>query len=144
MPSFVFDDKGLTQREKREVLRNDQRVRKATYHSFAQASADDLAGGRFAGVQPTTVTGSTPGSAFPRIDSGPWAKNECPPEALIDGRGEGNVTGYEIDKGPGSTPAADDSHVITEQTGVDAGGDGHGSGEVLMPAVTRSGFLRRF
>jgi len=96
----------VTQREKREVLRNDERVRKATYHSFAQADADTEMGGRYAKVQPTTVTGSAP-TAWPKMPEGnPWATNPYPPEPLIDGRGEGNRLGYEIDKGPGSTMAA--------------------------------------
>ena len=61
----MFDDKGISMKEKMEVLRNDQRVR-ATYHSFTQADAETEIGGRFSKVQPTTVTGSTPGPVYPQ------------------------------------------------------------------------------
>ena len=98
----------ITQQEKREVLRNDHKVREAsTYHSVAQASIDDERGGRFAySGNSTTVTGSTPGSVYPRQPAGsPWAKDECPPEPLIDGRGEGNVLGFEIDRPDAASPS---------------------------------------
>src|SRR5262249_16236682 len=71
-----------------------------TYQGHAINSADDERGGRFAysGNSPT-VTGSTPGPIYPRQPAGsPWAKDECPPEPLIDGRGEGNILGFEIDR----------------------------------------------
>jgi hypothetical protein len=64
------------------------------------SSVDDERGGRFAySGNSTTVTGSTPGPMYPRQSAGsPWAKDECPPEPLTDGRGEGNVLGFEIDR----------------------------------------------
>jgi hypothetical protein len=127
----MFDGKGISQREKREVLRNDQRVREgSTFFAHAAASAQDDMGGRFAmSGQSVSVTGSNPG-AWPKMPEGNfWAKNELPPEPLIDGTGEGNVLGYRIDDmTTGSTTAAvedrptpspsDDSHVITKQGGV--------------------------
>jgi hypothetical protein len=99
----------ITQQEKREVLRNDQRVREAsTYHSVAQASIDDERGGRFAqSGSSTTVTGSGPISYPQQPPGSPWANDPLPSEPLIDGTGEGNVLGYAIDGSP-STPAASD------------------------------------
>jgi hypothetical protein len=96
----------VTQREKRKVMENDRKV--ATYHSFAQADAETEMGGRYSKVQPVTVTGSNPGAVYPRIDGGPWAKNEMPPEPLVDGRGEGNILGYAIDRPDAALPPAND------------------------------------
>jgi hypothetical protein len=57
----MIDDKGISQTEKREVLKNDQRVRQgSTYFHHAQGIDLEM-GGRFSKVHPTTVTGSTPG-----------------------------------------------------------------------------------
>jgi hypothetical protein len=60
------------ERERRETLENDRRVREqqkqseaSTFHQHAQAAADDLAGGRFAGVNPSTVVGSEPAVKYP-------------------------------------------------------------------------------
>src|SRR6516164_2522186 len=53
---------------------------KSTFYSIAASDADLDLGGRYAKVHSTTVTGATPGSAFPQMESGPWAKDECPPE----------------------------------------------------------------
>jgi hypothetical protein len=56
-----------SQAERREVLEND------TYHRRAQNQADD-AGGRFAKITPTTVTGVTPTPQYPQLPaSSPWA-----------------------------------------------------------------------
>jgi hypothetical protein len=56
------------QRERRETLRNDQRVREqsGTLHQHGQASANDLAGGRWSGMG-AYVVGSKPdvASAYP-------------------------------------------------------------------------------
>ena len=97
----------ITMKEKKEILEDDRKVREgSTYFAHAQASAQDEMGGRFAKVQPTSVTGSAP-SAWPKMPEGNfWAKNEMPPEPLIDGTGEGNVLGYRIDDmTPGSASA---------------------------------------
>jgi hypothetical protein len=92
----------IPQSERRRVMENDRKVREgSTYFQQAQASALDEMGGRFAKVQPTSVTGSAPG-AWPKMPEGnPWATNPYPPEPLIDGRGEGSVLGYAIDRGSG-------------------------------------------
>jgi hypothetical protein len=44
------------------------------------------------------IVGAKPRVEYPQVESGPWAKNEYPEEPLIDGRSEGDVTGYEIDR----------------------------------------------
>src|SRR5262245_57301641 len=74
-------------------------IPKLTYHSVAQGELDDLIGGRF-GVsgRKTKVVGAGPVSYPVQPTGSPWAKNELPDEPLIDGRGEGTVLGYEIDR----------------------------------------------
>jgi hypothetical protein len=58
----MIDDKGISQKERREVLKNDRLVRQgSTYFQHAQASIDDELRGRFAqSGQSATVTGSSP------------------------------------------------------------------------------------
>lgn len=96
-----------TQQEKREVLRNDQRVREtSTYHSVAQASIDDERGGRYASESKQTVIGSSPIS-YPTMPEGnPWRCDPVPDEPLIDGRGEGDRLGYAIDRPDAPSTAA--------------------------------------
>jgi hypothetical protein len=58
------------QAEKRRTLLNDARVREQQQQAsslldHARAAADDLSGGRFAGVNPATVVGSTPVPKYP-------------------------------------------------------------------------------
>jgi len=69
----------ITQKTKREILANDKKVREgSTFHAHAQASADDERGGRFANVQPTSVTGSGPASEYPRQPTtSPFANDPC-------------------------------------------------------------------
>jgi hypothetical protein len=55
----------FSQAFKRKILAED-RDRLASYLDHANASADDLAGGRFAAVNKTTVTGASPIS-YPRL-----------------------------------------------------------------------------
>jgi len=87
----------FSQSFKRKILAED-RERMSSYLDHARASADDLAGGRFAKVNPTTVTGTSPISYPAQPPGSPWAKDEMPPEPLIDGTGEGNRLGYAIDR----------------------------------------------
>jgi hypothetical protein len=68
----------ISQKEKREVLANDRMARN-TYFGHAGDVELEL-GGRFAKLTPTTVTGSEPTVKYPKLESGPWAKDECPPE----------------------------------------------------------------
>jgi hypothetical protein len=60
----------ISQAERRRVLANDRKVAEerklSTLLDHANASADDLAGGRFAAITKTTVTGSSPIS-YPRL-----------------------------------------------------------------------------
>jgi hypothetical protein len=81
----------ISQRERREVLRNDRRVREAaTYHSVALGSVDDERGGRYAtGGSKQTVIGAAPVS-YPTQPSGsPWRVDMCPPEPPL---------GYSVDE----------------------------------------------
>ena len=59
------------EQERRETLENDRKVleRGSTFHQHAQAAANDLGGGRFAGVNPTTVVGSEPAIKYPAASS---------------------------------------------------------------------------
>jgi len=89
------------ERERRKLI---EERRLKTYHGHAQHTDEDIYGGRYARVNTTVVTGAAPGSAFPQLPDGPWAKNELPDEPLINGTSEGNVLGYEIDRP--DTPAS--------------------------------------
>ena len=90
----------ISQAEKRRILAEERRMR--TYHGHAM-DADLEMGGRYSRVNTTKVVGSGPIS-YPQQPAGsPWAKDECPPEPLIAGRGEGNVLGYEIDRPDAAT-----------------------------------------
>ena len=67
----------ITQAEKRQVLANDRR---ASLHDHATAQVNDSLGGRFAkAVHQTSVTGTMPIAAPPRIsESSPWARGVDP------------------------------------------------------------------
>ena len=60
----------ISQSEKRRVLANDRQVmaerqRVSTYRDAAQASVDDMAGGRYAVIDKPSVTGTSP-ITYPR------------------------------------------------------------------------------
>ena len=102
----------ITQKEKREVMRNDRKVG-STYHSVAQASIDDKRGGRYAiSDSKQTVIGSSPIAYPQQPKTSPWACDPVPPEPLIDGRGEGNRLGFAIDR-PGE--AAEEDGNVTDR-----------------------------
>jgi hypothetical protein len=75
-----MSSKDQEQRERREVLKNDSKVRGDTFFSRAQADADELSGGgRFKRQQPVTVTGETSVPIFPRLtSSSSFASNPVP------------------------------------------------------------------
>jgi hypothetical protein len=56
----------VTMKDKLAVLRNDQQLRKATYHSLAHADADLERGGRYASLNKLTVTGTGPSGWAPQ------------------------------------------------------------------------------
>jgi hypothetical protein len=56
----------ISQAERRRVLANDRKV--STYRDAAQASIDDLCGGRYGAIGKPTVTGAAPIS-YPRLPS---------------------------------------------------------------------------
>jgi hypothetical protein len=59
----------IDMKEAREIIRNDS-------YFTRQRDALEEAGGRFAKLTPSTVTGQSPSSQFPAIPSGPWAAPE--------------------------------------------------------------------
>jgi hypothetical protein len=77
----MFDDKGVSQKDKRAVLENDRKVM-ASYHSVAQSGLDDDRGGRYgsgAGSK-ARVTGSSP-IAYPKQPANsPWHHDPMPLE----------------------------------------------------------------
>ena len=99
----------ISQAEGRRIIAEERRGR--TYQGHAIASANDERGGRFAlSGKATSVTGSRPASEYPRQpEHSPWHRDPLPPEPLIDGRGEGNVLGYEIDRPDGAPPGVESS-----------------------------------
>ena len=87
----------VIQKERRAVMKSDRLA--ASYHSHARGNLDDERGGRYAAEGSKATVVGTGSIAYPAQPAGsPWAKDECPPEPLIDGTGEGTVTGYEIDR----------------------------------------------
>jgi len=72
----------ITQKEKREILENDRKVRQAsTYHSVAASSVDDERGGRYAHAgRSTTVVGSSPISYPAQPAQSPWHHDPAPDE----------------------------------------------------------------
>jgi len=99
----------IDQAERRETLDNDQLVREAehrrilregtTFHQFAQSTANDEAGGRFAQVNATTVVGA-PAVKYPQLpSSSPWSGAQ--PEPGIE-----PPTGYRIDEMTPLEPSA--------------------------------------
>jgi hypothetical protein len=90
------------EQERRETLENDRLVREAehrrilregtTFHQHAQSAANDMAGGRFAAVNPTTVVGAQPLPTYPPLpSSSPWSGAQPEP-------GPEKPLGYEISK----------------------------------------------
>jgi hypothetical protein len=57
------------EQERREVLENDRKVREqqrgGTFHQYAQSTANDEAGGRFAAVNSVSVVGAEPVVKYP-------------------------------------------------------------------------------
>jgi hypothetical protein len=87
----------ISQAERRRIMADDRRGQ--TYQGHAINDAELNLGGRFAQVQPTSVTGANPGSVYPRQPStSPWYCDPVGPEPLIDGRGEGDKLGFAIDR----------------------------------------------
>jgi hypothetical protein len=77
-PTMVDPD--ITQKERREILENDRKVR-ATYFSQAQANMDDERGGRYATLNKPSVTGSSPSVMVPQQPANSfWSCDPVPPE----------------------------------------------------------------
>jgi hypothetical protein len=127
-------DKGVTQREKRQVMENDRQVRvAATYHSVAQAALDDERGGRYAAGSGSkaSVVGTSPISYPTQPPGSPWAKDECPPEPPL---------GFSVDE---QEPVGEmfERASIADGTSVI---EGNGPGAVMSsPPRSGRGFRRR-
>jgi hypothetical protein len=105
--------------------------RRNTYQGHALDDELDL-GGRFARVRTSTVVGVGQIS-YPAQPSGPWSKDECPPEPFIDGTGEGTRLGYRIDGGP-----------EPESSSTALGGESAGPTQVAPSVRSGARFKRRF
>jgi hypothetical protein len=128
----------VSQKERREILLNDRKV-KGTYHSLASASADELAGGRFAqSANRQTVVGASPVS-YPRQPStSPWFHDPCGVEPVLGFSVEDQLPvgeHWELEKSLASA-APDAAKTPTSSSGGDAGDvgvslrrDGGGSDE---------------
>ena len=69
----------IPQSEKRRILAEERRMK--TLMGQAQASLDDLAGGRFAHLNKAVITGSTPFTPYPKMPEGnPWRCDPVPNE----------------------------------------------------------------
>ena len=112
----------ISQAERRRIMSEQRRMQ--TYSGHALDGEPEL-GGRFKKVNTTTVTGTGPGPSYPRIPSGPWAKNEMPDEPPLGYSVEEHEPTGELHEQRASTgtveggPVArnDPSHVITAATG---------------------------
>src|SRR6516162_1790948 len=84
----------ISQKEKRETLRNDRLVKEAderrrrTLHGHALDGEPEL-GGRFSKVSTTTVVGTSPVSYPQQPEGSPWRSDPCPIEPPL---------GYSVDE----------------------------------------------
>jgi len=75
----VNDDKGVTMKDKLDVLRNDQKVRDS-FHSRAMSDVALELQGRFAASNTAQVAGTTPSTSYPRLPANsPWASPDPVP-----------------------------------------------------------------
>jgi hypothetical protein len=87
----------VSQAEKRRIIREQA----TTMFQHAQSHANDEAGGRFAAINPTTVTGATSAVKYPQLpSSSPWGGSQPEP-------GTEPPTGYAIDDMSGLENPAD-------------------------------------
>jgi hypothetical protein len=103
----------IDQQERKEVLRNDQRVREqaATLHGFAQSDAA-LPRGRFTSVTAENVVGAEPIIKYPQA-SHPFQSDPCGPEPAL---------GYRVDDlEPTSSFVAQAGESAFRRSGEDAG-----------------------
>lgn len=117
----MFDDKDLTQKEKRETLPNARKVREAaTYHSLAQASVDDERGGRYAAAGRSTMVVGARTIQYPtQPANSPWHHDPSPPESPlgysvedqepVGEMFERNATPVSVDQPPGDAGVGDGS-----------------------------------
>jgi len=72
------------ERERKEVLENDRRVREqaATFLDYARAAVNDEAGGRYARLQPQTIVGADAIPHYPAAAA--HQADPCGPEPLIN------------------------------------------------------------
>jgi hypothetical protein len=119
------------EQERREVLENDRRVREqqqqrgSTYHQYAQSTANDEFGGRFAAIGVPRVVGSTPN---------PSAQYPAAAAHQRDPVGTEPPLGYSIDAMPGleistgvnpvSPPVATDDPANAPPSGSDSAPSG--------------------
>jgi hypothetical protein len=76
-------DKVMELESRKWRLTAEQRYRQGQTRNTYLSHAGDVElelGGRFAKLTPTTITGSEPIAKYPKLESGPWAKDESPPE----------------------------------------------------------------
>jgi hypothetical protein len=116
----------ISQKEKREVLRND-RLARNTYFQHATSSIDDDRGGRYAATEkPATVVGASPVVYPAQPPNSPWRCDPVPPEMPLGYSVEDHeVVGekHEIEASSNGTVEVEDppakglSHVITDAGG---------------------------
>jgi hypothetical protein len=102
--------------ERREVLENDRRVREqqqqrgTTFHQYAQAAANDDAGGRWATVNAVSVVGAEPAVKYPAAAA--HQRDPVPTEPPL---------GYCVDEMAPLEPSTVSSSFPVEDTGAPAG-----------------------
>jgi hypothetical protein len=130
-------------KEREDILRNDQKVRQgATFHDFAQAAATDV-GGRFANAQgKELVVGSTPGPIYPKLPaSSPWAG--------VDPVGQEPFLGSDINSvEPCGSPSEIAESLRNQSSGPLSSADGEPTranpDDVRSPQISSPRLLRRF
>ena len=81
--TLMMDDRQISQKDKLDVLRNDQRVRD-TLHSRAIADIANERSGRFAAVNKPTVTGMKAATRYPKQPANsPWSGDPVPNEPSL-------------------------------------------------------------
>ena len=97
--------------ERRATLENDRKVREqqrgTTFHQYAQSTANDDAGGRWASVNAVSVVGAAPAVRYPAA-----AAHQRDPAGVEP------PLGYDVNEMPGLEPSTDNSSLAAvEETG---------------------------
>jgi hypothetical protein len=108
--AVIDDDDSESQAVKRKTLLNDARVHEqqqaSTFHQYAQSTANDEAGGRFAAINAVSVVGAEPAVRYPAAAA--HQRDPVPTEPPL---------GYCVDEMAPLEPSTVSSSFPVEETG---------------------------